>query len=902
MSSTSQWLPLDGQANVFACFARQADAQPDAVAVIDEQGETTYGALAVRADAIARFLLTQGIASEQPVGVLMARRTGMLAVLLGLWRAGAAYVPFDPRDPADRIRRMQASCGCTLVIGDEDLLRPLRDACAATGTTPPRTILAATIPEASADLAPLTDVTGGARLAYLLFTSGSTGEPKAVEVEHQQVTALLESARTLLELDARDRYLAASTIAFDASITELFLPLVTGARIILRDRAIVLDPRRLASDVRVHGITVMQTGPSVWQTILAEVPDFPRVRVAITHGEAVAPALAARIAAQGETVWNLYGPTETTVWATAARLTTGDPAGLSSTSAPIGRPLPHVHALILDEQGNPVPDGTAGELCLGGPSVARGYRNNPTLTVERFVTVAGERVYRSGDVVVRDDGGVLHYFGRNDDQIKVRGVRVEPGEVEAAMLHDPRVAQAAATWFANRNGTRAIVAAVVLKPGASCNAHDLHETLTDHLPRAMIPARYLFVPWLPMTTSGKVDRQAIRQAAEAALVESTPLSSPGGGVAVAQRALTNTERAVATIWERMLGVPSVVPDDHFFSIGGDSLAAVQMMVEVEARFGLVLPVHLAFESPTLEGLARRVERAQEKVEDDASSGFIFELVPSKLGRPVFFSGVELSLARRGLWTLPCPLFAVALWAKRAGFVHQKSLSALAASHLASIRELQPTGPYRLAGFSLGGLIAYEMAQQLREAGEVVESLFLLDPMAPLSAILPGSGSQPVSTLPEKDQRAPLDVRIRRHLQRVLRGPGEKGVANWLYEALLLDRAVLIDWLHYLAVNQYLRNPNVASRLLFPRNRWRAFWFAGRRLVSRYTAKAYDGPVLAVFTKQDRRGEVWSALLGPHTQRHDLDVPHLALFDQPALGAWMGWLGEQLTAEHAEVRR
>ena len=894
-------MSLDPNANVFTCFEKQANATPAALAIIDETGETRYGELATRADAIARYLLSLGLTAEQPVGILMQRRADLLAVLLGVWKAGGAYVPFDPRDPADRIRRMQASCGIDLVLGDDALLAELRTACDAGGTTAPRTVDVTTIPDSTAVVAPLPIPDGGARLAYLLFTSGSTGDPKAVEVEHRHVLALLQSARDMLQLEAGDRYLAASTIAFDASITELFLPLVTGAVVVLRDRGILLDPHRLARDVRTHGITVMQTGPSVWQVMLAEVPDFPRVRVAITHGEAVAPALAQRIAAQGDVVWNLYGPTETTVWATGARLHPDDGAGLSTTSAPIGAPLPHVRVLILDEHLNAVPDGSPGELCLGGPSVARGYRNNDALTHERFITIAGQRLYRSGDVVVRDVHGVLHYFGRNDDQIKVRGIRVEPGEVEAAILRDQRVVQTAATWFANPNGSRSMVAAVVLQSGAQCRAQDLHDALSSLLPRAMIPARFLFVPWLPMTTSGKVDRKAIRQEAEAAAASSTVTAGRAPPGTASHRALTNTELALATIWQRMLGLASVAPDDHFFSIGGDSLAAVQMMVEVEARFGLVLPVHLAFEAPTLETLARRVEKVQQKVEDDATSGFVFELVPSDRGTPVFFSGVELSLARRGLWTLRCPLFAIALWAKRSGFVQQSSLTSLATSHLAAIRSIQPRGPYRLAGFSLGGLIAYEMAQQLRATGEVVEMLFLLDSMAPYTVQMTGAGSKPTSTMPELDHRAPLQERITRHLRRVLRGPGSTGVGQWMYEALMLDRTAFIDWMHYLATNHYLRHPNAASRLLFPRDRWRAFWFAGRRLVRNYTATTYDGPVLAVFTKQDRRGEIWSALLGPEAVRHDVELPHLALFDEPALSQWMGWLAERLGEERVGRR-
>ncbi len=895
--------PTLTQENTYQQFALQAEQHPQAVAVIDETDQLSYRELSARADAVAACLQAQGLEPEQAVAVLMNRRADLLAVLLGIWKAGGAYVPFDPREPFDRLYRMQTSCDSTLMMGDRELLDGYRQHLKTKGVTLPRMIATESIPFDAVNTAPTPVPTGGSRLAYLLFTSGSTGEPKAVEVEHQQVQALLQSACKLLGFSQYDRYLAASTIAFDASVTELFLPLVTGASLLLRDRRILLDPRRLAREVVEYGVTVIQTGPSVWQVMLAEVPDFPRVRVAITHGEAISPEFARQLAQQGDTVWNLYGPTETTVWATGAQLRTDDPPGLSTTSAPIGYPLPHVVAHVLDDDGIPVPDGEAGELCLGGSSVARGYRNHAELTRAQFVTIHSERMYRSGDLVVRDANGALHYFGRNDDQIKVRGVRVEPGEIEAALQHIPQVSQAAATWFTTASGTKAIVAALVLKPGATALAGDLHQSLSTILPATMIPARYLFLPVLPITTNGKVDRAAIRTEAEAppSAGQNVPETREPGSSQTRQppRRLNYTEQAIARVWQRILGLEVVAPDDHFFSIGGDSLAAVQMMLEIEERFGLLLPVHLAFEAPTLETLSLRVERAQQKQEDELSSGFVFPLVTAGEGPPIFFSGVELSFARRGVWELPCPLFSIANWAIGSGFVNASSLSALAAEHLEAVRQLQPAGPYRLAGYSLGGLIALEMAHQLRAAGETVEMLFLLDPMAPEHVRLSGDKILSQKNLLSSKQPESLRKKISKYCHKVVLGPDERGVGEYIKTLLQLpglppiQRPAFFGWLHYLAVNQYLRRPNVASRLMFPRTRWRAFWFAAQRMVGNYVALPYDGSVVAVFCQQGLRGEVWKSLLGPNAREYWLEAPHLALFDEDMLKKWMGWLGEYL---------
>jgi len=879
------------QDNVFTLFERHATATPDAVAVIDPDGAASYDAIGQRAEEVCEFLLGQGLKPEQPVGVLMHRRAELLAVLLGIWKSGGAYVPIDPREPPDRVLRMLSSCGCAMMLGDRPLLDAfLLEAQSEHGaSSAPSCIGVDEIPPLADGTAPAPTAPGDDRLAYLLFTSGSTGEPKAVAVEHRNVVNLLRSAYELLNFSQTDRYLAVSTIAFDASITELFLPLTTGASLLLRDRKTLLDPKRLAAEIREFGVSVVQTGPSVWSVLLSEVPDFPRVRVAITHGEAVDPAMARRLCSYGDEVWNLYGPTETTVWATGQRLSPEAGETLSAMSAPIGRPLTHVRAFVVDEQCRVVEDGVEGELCLGGPSVTRGYHRNDELTDQRFVNIDGERAYRTGDLVLRDGDGVLHYFGRNDDQMKIRGIRIEPSEVETAILRDRRVSQVAATWFPTPSGVRAIVAAVVARPGHSVQAKDLYEGLATRLPGPMIPARFIFVPWLPMTTSGKVDRKALRAAATASNDDRETMEP----APAYRRTHTDTEQAIADVWQRMLGVESVGPHDHFFSIGGDSLTAVQMMMQVEALFGMQLPAHLAFEAPTLEDLAGRIDKARRNSEEDIGAGYVFPMVANGGEDPLFFCQPDLILARPGVWTVPCSVYAIVYRARGSGLIKAPSLEALAAVHLTSVRQIQPTGPYRLAGYSLGGLIAMEMAQQLIAAGEEVDLLFLLDPMAPYKSAGSGGAIAAIGS-------GHLRGRVMRRLRRIAQGPREQGWASWLSAMTSLPepmrRLSVIAWIHFILVNQHLRRPTRASKLLFPKNRWKAFWFSASRLVDHYVAKPYAGrSVVVVCDDNERSLRAYEALIGANARFRSLDFPHLSVFRDASMQSWMGWLAEAVQA-------
>jgi amino acid adenylation domain-containing protein len=867
-------MPEAPDANLAALVLAQARATPEAVAIVAEGGVITYGALAARVASIAAFLAERGLAPEEPVGVLMHRTPDLVAALVAILHAGGAYVPLDPDDPAERNRRICEQSGARLVLTDRELGATALPEAA--GTLEFAVVADLVAPAPLAASAP-----GGARLAYILFTSGSTGEPKGVEIEHRAAVNLLRAARDLIGFTAADRYLAIATIGFDISVAEIFVPLIGGGSLLLRHRRDWQQPRALGAALRRHGVTVVQGGPSVWSVVLAEAPDFPRARVAITTGEPVPPALARRLLALGEHVWNLYGPTETTVWSTAHRIA-ADPAGDSPISASIGRPVAHTTVHILDDHGAPVAPGAEGELWIGGAGLARGYRGDAALTRARFVNhpALGERLYRTGDLVAQTPSGELAYFGRNDDQMKIRGVRIEPREVEAAILACPAIAQAAATWFENSPGSRSIVAAVIPRAGHAIGPGQLHPWLAARLAPQMIPSRWLFVDALPRAPSGKIDRAAIR--ARAAAVDE---------VAPPSRALNPTEAELAGIWRRILGRPAVGADDHFFSIGGDSLAAVRMIAETEERFGIELPVQTVFEAPTLARLAARIDTVQADALAAGEARYLFPLVEAGRGRPVFFSNVDLKLARRGAWAIDAPLHSISHWAQGRGFIEAPTLAALAAIHLAELRAVQPHGPWRLAGYSFGGLVAFEMAQQLRRAGETVELLFLLDPMQPFRTEAAPGGYAMEGVVRPLDER--LAGRLRRHARNFIREPGKIGA--YVGERLRWHARLhpLRQWFTYKLVHLHSRRPNPISQLIVPRNRWPAFWFSARRMAHGYVARRYDAPVLAIFPDEGERCTAWRSLLGPAAEVRLVAAGHGQLFDEPARGAWMEPLARRL---------
>lgn len=885
-------------------FVQQARRQGDTIAVEDSAGRTSYSTLLSQSLIVANGLKSRGLLPEEPVIVVTDRTFRTIANLLGVLAAGGCYVPIDPDDPPDRMRHIVEVTRARHMIGARAQLDPIRTRLNSSQQsiqfmTSEEWLELFTKGSNASSSAPLSGsdfplAPGGRKLAYILFTSGSTGLPKGVEVEHRSVVNLLDAVRELFRFDASDRFLAVSKIGFDISVAELFLPLITGGTVVMRSRELLMQPKILAKEIRELGISVFQTGPSVWSILLAEVPDFPKLRVAITTGEAISKPLAKRLAAIGSHVWNLYGPTEATVWATGQPITATHSDSTSSpptSSFPIGQPLKNMTVKVMDEKGSPVPAGTLGELWIGGEGLARGYCHRASLTAERFVQFAetGERFYRTGDIVSLDPNGTLQYYGRNDDQLKVHGVRIEPLEVESAILKHASVTQAAVTWFDSSSDSRSLVAAVVPRAGQKVTAEILHHHLEALLIPAMIPSRFLMCEELPRTPSGKIDRNAIRSLLKTSAVVTS--------VSTKQSDLSTTERELIRIWEKTLRVPNVTRDQHFFTIGGDSLSAVTMLLEAESVFDISLPIRTIFEKPTVQQLAAHIDRMQTKVEDLSNESFVYQLSPQGRGAPVFFCGVDLKIARQGVWTVDCPLYSISLWAQGRGFVEANSVEELAKSNVASIREIQSRGPYRLAGYSFGALVALEIAHQLKSAGETVELLFLLDPAEPRKFSSRSAHSPDLhSSESSRPTAKPLPTRglqdsstSGNRSQKTAPG-GSSSVWQSIWQ-----------WISYYRVHLYGQHRNPVSTLLLPKNRWPAFWYASKRLTKSYVPAQYTGPVMTVFSSTPPNHDLWRAWLPPSADIQILNVNPDEVFSASICPLWIHPLKSQLESKSESAK-
>ena len=864
--------------NLAKWFDNQARSNPDAIAIIDDRART-YDELRRRMMAYTRGLSSYDLQTEATVALLVSRDFDMVALMLAILWCGHAYVPIDPDDPVDRGIGILNAASCALVVADARHHARLKTADAA-GRLPPLVQNSAMI-KMGEDRDTFPCAPGGARLAYILFTSGSTGAPKGVEVEHRQVLHILQAAGELFDFRPSDRYLAVATIAFDISLVELFLPLVNGGSLLLRSRTLLLEPQRLFSELKQHDVNIVQLGPSSWSVMLESGVEIPPLKVAITTGEAVAPDLAERLGQVADIVWNLYGPTETTVWVTGQRL---DPEAspkspvISAISAPIGIPLPRCTAIIVDDAGRQMQEGSIGELMIGGAGLARGYRDNPKLTATKYVTHenGGQRFYRTGDLVSRDANGIIHYHGRIDDQLKIRGVRIEPREVETALLALPEVAQAAATWFAMPDGPRGLCSAIVWSQGHSLTFEEVQNSLRDKVPAAMVPSRFVVLKTLPLTVNGKVDRKSVREAAVA------PLHDEAMGFNDALE-VTDTEGRLLAIWAKVLGSKTVTLDTHFFAEGGDSLSAIAMMMYVEKALGAKLGPDVIARAPRLRDFARKVETLRSQPVDLDNQKTVFPLVENGEGAPLFFSNIDQKFGRSMPWKGGCPLYAIVQWAHGRGFVKSKSIQHLAAAQILEIREVQNSGPYRIGGYSLGGLIALEIARQLKEQGEEVELLFLLDPMSPVQ--YRSSESEEV-VRSHSYQRLPFSERLVRELRHLVRHP-VAGFQDTSSKAMREFRKLRV-WqrLTYHRLDLYGRYPSRFTSFMVPKNRWPAFWMTARQLARSYVAEPYDGVCLAVFHEQGPRYDIWRSILSGNAEFTIVETSHMGFFEEPAVGHWM----------------
>jgi amino acid adenylation domain-containing protein len=561
----------------------QAARRADAVALVFGHEEISYAELNHRVNRLARRLRAHGVGPDVLVALAVERSVGMVVSLLAVLKAGGAYVPLDPDYPAQRLSHMLRDSGARLVLTQGRLLGRLDPVL--TGIEAWR-LDAAETAAANEDEANLGVRVHPDNLAYVIYTSGSTGTPKGVMVRHGALASFLTTMADRPGISDRDRVLALTSLSFDIAGLELFLPLTTGARIVLADRAAAHDPARLKTIVAAQGVTMIQATPATWRMLTDHGgPLLPAGCRVLCGGEALAPDLARRLVAAAGSIWNLYGPTETTIWSARHRLDADDDRPVLG--GPIGRTTLH----ILDGDLNPAPVGVVGELYIGGAGLARGYWGRAGLSGERFVpdpfgSEGGARLYRTGDLARWRFDGVVEYVGRADDQVKIRGFRIEPGEIEARLLEAEGVRSAVVVARKLGSG-RQLIGYVT---GEGLDSAVLRSALSEVLPDYMVPTRIVVLDRLPLTPNGKVDRRALpdAQAADA-------------GEHVEPR--TATEAALAAIWSALLARPTIGITDNFFELGGDSLIAVQVANRIKRDFGHELSLREFFEAPTVEAVA-----------------------------------------------------------------------------------------------------------------------------------------------------------------------------------------------------------------------------------------------------------------------------------------------------------
>ncbi|MET8847907.1 non-ribosomal peptide synthase/polyketide synthase [Amycolatopsis sp. NPDC004625] len=565
-------------------FADQVRRHPDAPAVLAGDRTLTYTELDERANHLAGRLAGLGVAAEDRIGLLLEPSVDHVVAELAVLKAGAAYVPLDTRAPHERLRAVLAEAGVSVVVAGDSRV----PAAEAVHSGP-----VLTVGEQRSTTAPESPV-APENLAYVMYTSGSTGVPKGVAVRHRDITALAQDGR--FAGGAHSRVLAHSPLAFDASTYELWVPLLTGGATVLPGGP-DLTVESLRRAVSAHDVTSAWLTAGLFRLLAQDAPDALRgLREVWTGGDVVPPAVvrAVQAACPGLVVVDGYGPTETTTFATSFRI----PGDSVPEPVPIGRPLDGMRAYVLDADLRPLPAGAPGELCLAGAGLARGYLGRPGLTAERFVAdpfgAPGERMYRTGDVVRRGPGGDLVFLGRSDDQVKLRGFRIELAEVEAVLAAHPAVAQAVATVHTDPSGTRRLLAHVVLERAAEPGELRAHAAAA--LPEYMVPAVVLVLPELPLNRNGKVDRRAL-PAPDGPLPSRRPYAEPA----------TPTQRAVAGIWQRLLGVERVGAQDNFFELGGDSILSIRLVSRLLAECGVSLSPRAVFAHPTVSRLAAAIE-------------------------------------------------------------------------------------------------------------------------------------------------------------------------------------------------------------------------------------------------------------------------------------------------------
>ncbi len=716
------------RATVPELFEAQAAATPDAIALLDAARTVSYRELNARANRLAHYLSARGVEAGQRVGVCIERSPGLIVALLAILKVGAAYVPLDPELPPERLCFLLRDARASLVLARQRRLAQLGDSpCPVLCLDREREAIAAHSADEGRRCGDPDDV------AYVMYTSGSTGAPKGVLIPHRAIVRLVRGTN-YVQLGGGDVVAHLSNPAFDASTFEIWGALLNGARVALVPRSTVLSPPALADALDRHAVTTLFLTTALFNLLAREAPGtLAGLRHVLFGGEAADPRAVDAVLREGrpERLIHVYGPTETTTFATWHPVSAVD---VDAMTVPIGRPIANTQVYILDRYGEPTPVGVAGEIHIGGPGLALGYLGEQALTAERFIPhlfdrAPGARLYRSGDRARYRADGAIELLGRLDRQVKIRGHRVEPGELEAALLRLPPIREAAVVVEGSSAETRQLTAYVVGMPGAEPASAEIWSELRRTLPQYMLPAAIVVLDSLPLTSQGKIDRRALPQpgpSAERRTGRHAPPRDP-------------LQHMLAAIWEEILGVRKIGIHDSFFELGGHSLLAAQMMDAVERACGRSVPLTTLFGTATIAALAGalagKANRSREPVAAVNAAGT----------RPPFFF-LHGDFSGGGFYSRELaralgpdqPFYAV----HPHGLIDAEvpeTIEAMAADRLRSVRRLRPNGPYAFGGHCNGALVAFEMARLLLAEGESVPMLIVMDAKAPWRAtrVFPG---------------------------------------------------------------------------------------------------------------------------------------------------------------------
>jgi amino acid adenylation domain-containing protein len=731
-------------------FEAQAQKTPEATALIFENQTLTYGELNNKANQLAAYLQELGVKPDVLVGICIERSIAMIIAILAVLKAGGAYVPLDPTYPVDRINYMLQDTQAGILLTQQSLNLDLDLA-----QQPITTIYLDKFlyNNNSSDNCPLVSQVTPNHLAYVIYTSGSTGKPKGVQIEHRTaVNVLMAMIDGKPGITAQDRLLSVTTICFDISVVEIFMPLSVGGQLILANRQLTVDGQKLSQTLEKFDITLMQATPVTWQLLLAAGwQGSPKLKI-LSGGEPLSKELGERLLSKCSELWNVYGPTEATIWSSAYQVKS------LKTPISIGKPLSNVKYYILDSHLRPLPVGVPGELYIGGDCLARGYLKRPELTAAKFIFIPpqsplnkvsrleatavgrGDRLYKTGDLARYLEDGTVDCLGRLDRQVKIRGFRVEIGEIETIILQYPDIKAAVVIDVDDVMGMKRLVAYLVIV-GQAPVFKELRSFLQQQLPNYMIPSAFVTVDSLPQTLNGKIDRLALPPVDWSNLAVDDNYVPPRNSL----------EEKLVQIWENVLQFRPIGVTSNFKDLGGNSILAVSLIAEIEQTFQKTLTIEALSSLTTIERLAESLSLDKQEIDlpifssiSPTQSKLLLTIVAGRDGNRNRPNSMMVQV-RNGI---KAPLFVCANAYEEIALLAQhldpqrsfyflesgyfalegtnQQIQELAAYHIQDILAVQPQAPYFLCGYSFGGILAWEIARQLETLGKPANMLFILD--------------------------------------------------------------------------------------------------------------------------------------------------------------------------------